>query len=147
MLQLCNQRGIPLLFLQNITGFMVGRKYENGGIAKDGAKMVRPSVLYAIFQTILAPLICKLREWFRSWQWPVLLCRSSLSSLAGLSVRGITACVAVHILPDSCESSFRVVACSFNTCCYVSLHVAIVATLFFLYVFHVGTCGLMQKLV
>jgi 3-methylcrotonyl-CoA carboxylase beta subunit len=34
------QRGIPLVFLQNITGFMVGRKYENGGIAKDGAKMV-----------------------------------------------------------------------------------------------------------
>lgn len=39
-IELCNQRGIPLLFLQNITGFMVGRKYENGGIAKDGAKMV-----------------------------------------------------------------------------------------------------------
>ena len=38
--QLCAQRGIPLLFLQNITGFMVGRKYENGGIAKDGAKLV-----------------------------------------------------------------------------------------------------------
>jgi 3-methylcrotonyl-CoA carboxylase beta subunit len=38
--ELCSQRGIPLLFLQNITGFMVGRKYENGGIAKDGAKMV-----------------------------------------------------------------------------------------------------------
>ena len=38
--ELCGQRGIPLLFLQNITGFMVGRKYENGGIAKDGAKMV-----------------------------------------------------------------------------------------------------------
>jgi len=38
--QLCAQRGIPLLFLQNITGFMVGRKYENAGIAKDGAKMV-----------------------------------------------------------------------------------------------------------
>ncbi len=34
------QRGIPLVFLQNITGFMVGRKYENGGIARDGAKMV-----------------------------------------------------------------------------------------------------------
>jgi 3-methylcrotonyl-CoA carboxylase beta subunit len=34
------QRKIPLLFLQNITGFMVGRKYETGGIAKDGAKMV-----------------------------------------------------------------------------------------------------------
>ena len=38
--ELCCQRGIPLLFLQNITGFMVGRKYEAGGIAKDGAKMV-----------------------------------------------------------------------------------------------------------
>jgi len=38
--ELCSQRGIPLLFLQNISGFMVGRKYESGGIAKDGAKMV-----------------------------------------------------------------------------------------------------------
>ena len=39
-IELCSQRNIPLLFLQNITGFMVGRKYEAGGIAKDGAKMV-----------------------------------------------------------------------------------------------------------
>jgi 3-methylcrotonyl-CoA carboxylase beta subunit len=39
-IELCCQRGIPLVFLQNITGFMVGRKYEAGGIAKDGAKMV-----------------------------------------------------------------------------------------------------------
>lgn len=38
--ELCAQRCIPLVFLQNITGFMVGRKYEQGGIAKDGAKMV-----------------------------------------------------------------------------------------------------------
>ena len=38
--QLCNQRGIPLVFLQNITGFMVGREYENKGIARDGAKLV-----------------------------------------------------------------------------------------------------------
>ncbi len=38
--QLSNRRRVPLLFLQNITGFMVGRKYENAGIAKDGAKMV-----------------------------------------------------------------------------------------------------------
>jgi 3-methylcrotonyl-CoA carboxylase beta subunit/propionyl-CoA carboxylase len=38
--QLCGQRGIPLLFLQNITGFMVGKHYENSGIAKDGAKLV-----------------------------------------------------------------------------------------------------------
>lgn len=38
--ELCSQRGIPLVFLQNITGFMVGRAYEAGGIAKDGAKLV-----------------------------------------------------------------------------------------------------------
>jgi len=39
-IELCAQRKIPLLFLQNITGFMVGKKYEHGGIAKDGAKLV-----------------------------------------------------------------------------------------------------------
>ena len=39
-IELCQQRGLPLLFLQNITGFMVGKEYEAGGIAKDGAKMV-----------------------------------------------------------------------------------------------------------
>ncbi|WP_329187754.1 carboxyl transferase domain-containing protein [Actinacidiphila glaucinigra] len=39
-IELCDQRGIPLLFLQNISGFMVGRQYEAGGIAKHGAKMV-----------------------------------------------------------------------------------------------------------
>jgi 3-methylcrotonyl-CoA carboxylase beta subunit len=39
-IELCNQRGIPLLFLQNISGFMVGREYENRGIARDGAKLV-----------------------------------------------------------------------------------------------------------
>ena len=39
-IELCGQRKIPLLFLQNITGFIVGKQYEHGGIAKDGAKMV-----------------------------------------------------------------------------------------------------------
>src|SRR5256885_1935252 len=39
-IELAAQRGVPLLFLQNITGFMVGRQYEHGGIAKDGAKLV-----------------------------------------------------------------------------------------------------------
>ena len=39
-IEICNQRGIPLVFLQNITGFIVGRQYERGGIAKDGAKLV-----------------------------------------------------------------------------------------------------------
>jgi 3-methylcrotonyl-CoA carboxylase beta subunit/propionyl-CoA carboxylase len=39
-IELCNMRAVPLVFLQNITGFIVGREYERGGIAKDGAKMV-----------------------------------------------------------------------------------------------------------
>src|SRR5438876_9519226 len=39
-IELASQRNIPLLFLQNITGFMVGKRYEAGGIAKDGAKLV-----------------------------------------------------------------------------------------------------------
>jgi 3-methylcrotonyl-CoA carboxylase beta subunit len=39
-IQLANRRGVPLIFLQNITGFMVGKNFEHGGIAKDGAKMV-----------------------------------------------------------------------------------------------------------
>src|SRR5690349_8126169 len=39
-IEVCNLRKVPLIFLQNITGFMVGSKYERGGIAKDGAKMV-----------------------------------------------------------------------------------------------------------
>src|SRR4029077_21253293 len=37
-IELCNQRGVPLVFLQNITGFIVGKQYERAGIAKDGAK-------------------------------------------------------------------------------------------------------------
>lgn len=40
-IQLCSQRNIPLLFLVNVSGYMVGEKAERGGIAKDGAKMVR----------------------------------------------------------------------------------------------------------
>ena len=39
-IQLCNQIDTPILFLQNITGFMVGRRYEEGGIIKDGAKLI-----------------------------------------------------------------------------------------------------------
>jgi acetyl-CoA carboxylase carboxyltransferase component len=39
-IEICNQRKVPLLFLQNIAGFMVGKEYEHGGIARDGAKMV-----------------------------------------------------------------------------------------------------------
>ena len=53
-IELCSQRGIPLVFLQNITGFMVGRKYENDGIARHGAKMVTAVATTAV------PKICLL---------------------------------------------------------------------------------------
>lgn len=47
-IELCCQRRVPLLFLQNITGFMVGKRYEHGGIAKDGAKMVHAVATAAV---------------------------------------------------------------------------------------------------
>lgn len=47
-IEICTQEQIPLLFLQNITGFMVGKKYEHGGIAKDGAKLVHAVATAAI---------------------------------------------------------------------------------------------------
>jgi len=47
-IELCTQRRIPLLFLQNITGFMVGKRYEQGGISKDGAKMVQAVATAAV---------------------------------------------------------------------------------------------------
>ena len=47
-IELCSQRGIPLVFLQNVTGFMVGQQYERGGIAKDGAKMVHAVATTAV---------------------------------------------------------------------------------------------------
>ena len=46
-IELCDRRSVPLVFLQNISGFMVGREYEAGGIAKHGAKMVTAVVLRA----------------------------------------------------------------------------------------------------
>lgn len=47
-IELCSQRRIPIIFLQNITGFMVGKRYEQGGIAKDGAKMVQAVATAAV---------------------------------------------------------------------------------------------------
>ena len=75
-IELCNQRGIPLVFLQNITGFMVGREYENRGIARDGAKLV-------------TAVAC-------SWS------RSSPSSSAARSAPATTACAAAPTTRASC---------------------------------------------
>jgi 3-methylcrotonyl-CoA carboxylase beta subunit len=51
--ELCAQGGVPLLFLQNVSGFMVGRKYEAGGIAKDGAKLVTAVACAAVSKITL----------------------------------------------------------------------------------------------
>ena len=55
--ELCSQRGIPLLFLQNITGFMVGQKYEHEGIAKHGAKLVTAVATASVPKITLVGLI------------------------------------------------------------------------------------------
>jgi 3-methylcrotonyl-CoA carboxylase beta subunit len=75
-IELCCQRKIPLVFLQNITGFMVGRKYENEGIARHGAKLV----------TAVATAACP----------------SSPSSSAAALARATTACAAAPIRRASC---------------------------------------------
>ena len=75
-IELCNLRGIPLVFLQNITGFMVGREYERAGIAKDGAKMV-----HAVANSA---------------------CRSSRSSSAARSAPATTGCAAAPTSRGCC---------------------------------------------
>jgi 3-methylcrotonyl-CoA carboxylase beta subunit len=52
-IELCSQRNVPLLFLQNITGFMIGKKYENEGIAKNGAKLVTAVGMRLLFDVLL----------------------------------------------------------------------------------------------
>jgi 3-methylcrotonyl-CoA carboxylase beta subunit len=68
-IELCCQRKIPLIFLQNITGFMVGRKYENEGIARNGAKMVTAVATAAVpkFTVILCGRAYSPRF---LWMWP-----------------------------------------------------------------------------
>ncbi|PKO37440.1 MAG: methylcrotonoyl-CoA carboxylase [Betaproteobacteria bacterium HGW-Betaproteobacteria-6] len=76
-IELCAQRGIPLVFLQNITGFMVGRKYENGGIARDGAKMVT----YGMCGRAYSPRFL--------WMWP----NARISVMGGEQAAGVLATV------------------------------------------------------
>ncbi len=79
-IEICNQRGIPLLYLQNITGFMVGKKYEAGGIAKDGAKLVTatstarvPKITFIIGNSYGAGNYAMCGRGYRPrflWMWP-----------------------------------------------------------------------------
>ena len=97
--ELCSQRSIPLLFLQNITGFMVGRKYENEGIARHGAKMVT-----AVATTKVPKLTMMVGGSFGAgnygmsgraysprflWSWP----NSRISVMGGAQAAGVLATV------------------------------------------------------
>jgi len=76
-IELCCERKVPLLFLQNITGFMVGRKYENEGIARNGAKLVTAVACAKVPKITLV--------------------------VGGSSVRATTACVVAPTRPTSCS--------------------------------------------
>ena len=97
--ELCSQRGVPLVFLQNITGFMVGRKYENEGIARHGAKMVT-----AVATTNVPKITCLVGGSFGAgnygmagraysprflWTWP----NSRISVMGGEQAAGVLATV------------------------------------------------------
>ena len=97
--ELCSQRKIPLVFLQNITGFMVGQKYESGGIAKDGAKLVTAVATTAVPKVTLivggsfgagnygmAGRACSPRF---LWTWP----NSRISVMGGEQAAGVLASV------------------------------------------------------
>ncbi|HET7220776.1 MAG TPA: carboxyl transferase domain-containing protein, partial [Vicinamibacterales bacterium] len=98
-IELCNLRGIPLLFSQNITGFMVGRQYERAGIAKDGAKMV-----HAVANSVVPKLTVVIGGSFGAgnygmcgrayeprflWMWP----NARISVMGGEQAAGVLATV------------------------------------------------------
>ena len=97
--ELCSQRKIPLIFLQNITGFMVGRAYESGGIAKDGAKLVTavatsavPKVMVLIGVSFGAGnygMCGRAYDPRFVWTWP----NSRISVIGGAQAAGVLATV------------------------------------------------------
>jgi 3-methylcrotonyl-CoA carboxylase beta subunit len=106
-IELCDQRGIPLS-LQNITGFMVGKEYETGGIAKDGAKMVHavattrvPKLTLVIGGSFGAGNYAMAGRAYGSnflWMWP----NASISVMGGEQAANVLRCMAldrVHNIP------------------------------------------------
>lgn len=97
--ELCSQRKIPLVFLQNITGFMVGRKYENEGIARHGAKMVTavattsvPKVTMVVGGSFGAGNYGMAGRAYQPrfmWSWP----NSRISVMGGAQAAGVLATV------------------------------------------------------
>ncbi len=108
--ELCSQRKIPLVFLQNITGFMVGRKYEAGGIAKDGAKLVTAVATTAVPKvTVLVGGSFGAGNYGMSgraysprflWTWP----NSRISVMGGEQAAGVLATVRREAIERSGKS-------------------------------------------
>lgn len=108
--ELCSQRRIPLVFLQNITGFMVGQKYENGGIARHGAKMVTavattsvPKVTMVVGGSFGAGNYGMSGRAYQPrfmWSWP----NSRISVMGGEQAAGVLASVRRDAIERSGES-------------------------------------------
>ena len=108
--ELCSQRGIPLVFLQNITGFMVGRKYENEGIARHGAKMVTavactsvPKITMLVGGSFGAGNYGMAGRAYQPrflWTWP----NSRISVMGGAQAAGVLATVKRDALERSGET-------------------------------------------
>jgi 3-methylcrotonyl-CoA carboxylase beta subunit len=108
--ELCSQRRIPLIFLQNITGFMVGRKYENEGIARHGAKMVTavattsvPKVTMLVGGSFGAGNYGMAGRAYQPrflWTWP----NSRISVMGGEQAAGVLATVKRDAIERSGES-------------------------------------------
>ncbi len=109
-IELCDQRGIPLIFLQNITGFMVGREAEEGGIAKDGAKLIAAvSVARVPRLTVIAggsygagTYGMSGRPYFPRfvWMWP----NARLGLMGGDQAAGVLATVGGETDPEKIEA-------------------------------------------
>src|SRR3954462_5854498 len=112
-IELAAQRGIPLLFLQNITGYMVGKKYEAGGIAKDGAKMVTAVATAKVpkFTMILGGsfgagnygMCCRAYSPRFLWMWP----NARISIMGGEQAASVLATVRGNFKSKDDEESFK----------------------------------------
>jgi len=112
-IELCNQRKIPLVFLQNISGFMVGREYENKGIARDGAKLVT-----AVACSVVPKLTVVIGGSFGAgnygmcgraydprflWMWP----NARISVMGGEQAAGVLATVRTDLHDEEAVEAFK----------------------------------------
>lgn len=112
-IELCNQRGIPLVFLQNISGFMVGREYENRGIARDGAKLVTAVACSVVpkFTVVIGGsfgagnygMCGRAYDPRFLWMWP----NARISVMGGEQAAGVLATVRTDLEDDEQVEAFK----------------------------------------